>query len=183
MKRLYIACLLLSAFLTGCMQPISSQSRALVDPTISFAALREKPDAYLGRTLVLGGMIISQDSSTDVSQLAIAELPVDAEGFPDVRSPSSGRFLAESMEYLDASLYTPRRIVTLVGEVKGKKSVQIDGKTDHLPVIAIKEIHLWDYEKFQSRPQRRDDNPYADTYERPMAERPLEPMIDPKRTW
>jgi outer membrane lipoprotein len=109
--------------------------------------------------------------------MEIMQLSIDKEGIPIDLNSSAGRFIAESTTFHDSALYSPNSLITLVGEVKGKRAQPLDGAPYLYPVLAIKEIYLWDPDKFGGRRFSQPANPYANTYDQPMPDRPLTPPI------
>ena len=57
MKKLPIMILPLLLLVGGCAHNLSKSSLALADRTITFVKLRENPDAYNGKFILLGGVI------------------------------------------------------------------------------------------------------------------------------
>ena len=169
--------ILITLTLSGCVKAISDQNRALIDPTINYDAVQTAPDRFLGKHLLVGGRILSSQSTNELSRLEIRQIKVDSDGVPFDVEASGGRFFAESATYYDNSVYAPGSMVTLVGEVTGKRQQEVDGQPQTYPVLTIKEIYLWDPDKFGGRKSARDDNPYVNTHDKPLPERPLEPLI------
>ena len=141
---------LLLITLSGCTHVISDKSRSLVDPTVTYAMLKEKPDEFAGKYVLLGGVIAGVRNTGAGSQLEVMQVALDESGMPENAFRSEGRFLAVSESFLDSMIFKPDRLVTLVGEVKGKKVMTLDEVDYTYPVVTIKEIHVWksyDYEK------------------------------------
>lgn len=153
--------------LTGCAHVISDQSRLLVDPTVSYAMLREKPDSFVGKYVLVGGVIAGVKNTGSGSQLEVMQVALDETGMPENTFRSEGRFLAVSESFLDAMIFKPGRLVTLVGEVKGKKTMPLDEVDYTYPLVAIREIHVWksyDYEKGYPYPAPPPPYYYYDPY-------------------
>src|SRR6266542_3887197 len=112
--------------LSGCAKIISDEARKLVDPTVSFGKLRESPDAFAGKNVLLGGRIDSTKNTKEGAVLEIVQVNVDQSGIPEDTYISAGRFLATSIEFMDPMIFKPGRYITLVGEVKGKKILPLD---------------------------------------------------------
>ncbi|MBT1076723.1 Slp family lipoprotein [Geobacter grbiciae] len=188
LQRISILIILLTTLsLSGCAHVISEQSRSLVDPTITYAMLKEKPDAFVGKYVQLGGVIVGVKNTTTGSQLEIMQVALDKTGMPEDTFRSEGRFLAISESFLDSMIYKPDRLVTLVGEVKGKKVMPVDEVEYTYPVLAIKEIYVWksyDYEKgypYPTPPPYSFYDPYYYGYwPGPYWYRPLGPVY---RRW
>jgi outer membrane lipoprotein len=143
--RLYF---LIFATLLGtaaCTPSVSQQSLNLVDPGITFEALRQDPDRHVGRYLLLGGAIASvRVNGSGGSELEVVQFPTDNRGRITSTDRSAGRFIALDNTFRDPAIYRPGRLVTLVGQVAGKKTGRLD-EVDYLyPVLTVHELHLWD---------------------------------------
>ena len=179
MKTL-IPLLSLMVLLSGCFTIISDQTRTLVNPKVKYEEVQANPDGFLGTHLLVGGRIVASSSTNELSTMEIEQVPTDAQGVPFDLDKSAGRFIAESTTYYDSSMYVPGSVVTMVGEVTGKRSQLLNGTSYLYPVLAIKEIYHWDPEKFRAQNSARPENPYSATYDKPLPVRPLEPLI-PRR--
>ncbi len=129
--------------LSGCAHAISDEGHRLVDPAITFSRLRENPDAQLGKYVLVGGSIAGVKNSKEGAQLEIVQADLDSSDAPTNIYHSDGRFLATSPALLDPFIYKPGRLVTIVGEVKGQRTMPLDEVEYTYPVIAIREIYLW----------------------------------------
>lgn len=138
--QLVLAALLL---LGGCTPVISEQSRKLVDSEVKFATLRTSPADYIGKHVMLGGRIAGVRNSIDGAQLEVVQFDLTDSGLPEDSFLSSGRFLATSSDYLDAMIFQRGMLITLVGEVKGKKILRLDDMDYVYPLVAIRELYLW----------------------------------------
>jgi len=130
-------------FLAGCAPVISSQSLSLVDREISFAELKQTPDRYIGKHFLLGGQIVGVWNSNEGSELEIVQFETDKSGEITDMTKSGGRFIARNAEFLEPTVYRNGLLVTVVGEMKGKKNMLLDDATYTYPVLVIREIHLW----------------------------------------
>ncbi len=143
MKGLLIIPLLALIFLSGCAHVISEQSRKLVDPTITYGKLRENPEGFIGKYVMLGGMVAGAKNTKEGGSLEIVQVDLDSDDMPLDTFISGGRFLATTPTFVDMMIYKPGRLVTVVGEVKGKKTLPLDEIDYTYPVISIREIHAW----------------------------------------
>lgn len=158
---------LLSAllFLTGCAHVLTDKSRALADPSLTFAALQAAPEAAVGKSIIIGGVVAGVSNGPEGGQLEVVQTPLAGNGLPEELGRSQGRFLAESALFLDAARFTPGRPVTLLGTVKGKKSRPLAGVAYSYPVVTIVEIHAWEYPDGKGYPQLPPGpNPTGDPY-------------------
>lgn len=126
----------------GCVHVISDESMQLVDPSLSFALLRESPDLYAGKYLLLGGAIASVSNIKQMGQLEVVQFQLDNDNMPVESNKSGGRFLARTDGFLDPFIYKTGRLVSIVGEIKGHKTMPLDQVEYDYPIIAIREIFL-----------------------------------------
>ena len=142
MRKLLIAALPLVFLVTGCAHQISEKTRALADRTITFAMLRENPDAYRGKLVILGGVIAVVKDVQEGTQLEVVQYELDSRETPDETTISGGRFLAITPYILEISKCRPGTVVSLAGEVAGKKNQALQGAEYTYPVINIRELHF-----------------------------------------
>ena len=138
MKRVLILALLALCCLSGCAHNISEQSRSQADMSIPFGSLFRDPDAYKGKFVILGGRIADKTPLEDGVQLEVVQYSLDGMESPNESSVSGGRFLAVVPASLAAPVCRSGMLVSLAGEVVGKKVQQDYG----YPVIAVKELHV-----------------------------------------
>jgi len=132
------------ALLGGCAkQVISRESLLLADRSIAFGQLRESPDRFVGKHLIVGGIIAAVRNGAAGGELEIAQLPLDSNDRPDADRPSEGRFLALGSAFLDPVFYQPGLLVTLVGKVGRTVTLPLDGRDYTYPVFEIRELYLW----------------------------------------
>lgn len=141
MRKLMIMALAELFFLTGCAHLISNQSRVLADRSITFSRLLEAPDAYRGRFVMLGGTIATVKHTREGTLLEVVQYNLDSRELPDEATRSGGRFMATTPASLDPDKYAPGALVSMAGEVVGKKVQPMQGVEYVYPVIDIKEIH------------------------------------------
>ena len=138
--------------LAGCATVISKQSLSLVDRGITFAELRQDPYRYTGRHLLLAGGIAGVRNTSEGGELELVQFAADDNGMITDTTNSGGRFIARSSGFLDPAVYRTGLLVTLVGEVRGKKNMLLDKVVYTYPVLDIREIHLWKPEEFPRPP-------------------------------
>ncbi|BCS54799.1 Slp family lipoprotein [Geobacter sp. SVR] len=150
--RIIFSIILAAFLLTGCASVISNKSQRLVDRNISFTQLQKDPERYNGHFVMFGGVIVSLwNKSNGADELEMVQLKTNEQGEIIDTTSSEGRFFAMSPTFLDPAIYQPGVMATLVGEVRGTKTVPIGEREYIYPVLLIKEIHLWKPD--QSRPQ------------------------------
>jgi outer membrane lipoprotein len=127
----------------GCQHTISETLRQQADPAISFEALRKEPDAFKGRTVILGGDILKTQNAQQRTSIEILQKPLDHYEAPLITDQTAGRFIAQCDQYLDPAIYDRGRQITVAGKVLGSYAGQV-GEADYLyPLITCGEVHLW----------------------------------------
>jgi len=123
-----------------------------IDASLSFSELVIAPSSYKGRTLVLGGEILSARRVNDGTQLEILQLPVEGDDPPSSRRmDSQGRFLAFDRAGRDPASYQPGTKVTIVGEVTGETVQRLDESDYRYPTVDVKHLYAWDPDQYQRR--------------------------------
>jgi outer membrane lipoprotein len=126
----------------GCAHIISQTVRDEVDMEITPEMLFRDPDAYWGKTVLLGGVIIGAKNTDAGTYIEVVQKPLDYRGKPKDTDISFGRFLVLHTGYLDPAIYSPGRKLTVAGEVSGKR-VQPLGEIQYVyPLIKSKEPHI-----------------------------------------
>jgi len=160
MARTIAAILSAMLFLSGCAHVMSETNLKAVDQSVRYNELSAKPEAFAGKTVLLGGIITGVLGSDDVLMLEVAQLELFKYGVPNEDSRSGGRFLAISTELIDPAVYRPGKLVTIIGEVKGKKIQKLESVDYPYPLIAVKELRLFR----PSEPLPDNYNPYQNQY-------------------
>ncbi|MEW6162772.1 MAG: Slp family lipoprotein [Nitrospirota bacterium] len=141
MKRFLLLITIVS--LSGCAHVISEELRVKAYGEPSTPILFKDPDAYKGRIIILGGVIVSSKNEKEGTYIEVLQKPLDYRGRPEDTDISFGRFIILYEGYLDTAVYTQGREVTVAGEVIGKE-VRTLGEIQY-PYLLIKskEIHLF----------------------------------------
>lgn len=151
-KALAIWLLLGVAVLAGCTPVFTKDALRRVDPSVSFAALRANPNAYLGRYLILGGVIAKVTNTSQGAEIEVVQFRLNSERRPVESLDSGGRFLATTKGFLDPQIYKAGRLISLVGQVTGEVSRPLGGIEYRYPVLKIFEFHIWVPERMRYSP-------------------------------
>lgn len=118
-----------------------------VDRTIEFEDLKASPSGYIGKTVMIGGVVLHAKRTRDKTQIEVLQLPSDSGVVPTrERSRSQGRFLAvREAEALDPATIETGTLITVIGEVAGAETKSLDEGQYTYPVLEIK--HLIDWRK------------------------------------
>lgn len=144
---------IVSVFLfIACAPVLSDKSLREADLSVSFQELQKNPDAYTGKVVILGGRIISTTVKKEESWVEVLQQPLDRQYKPENKDVSYGRFIVVFQGFIDPAIYAPYRLITVAGEVKGKKVLPIKEIQYTYPVLYAREHALIKPEDY-SQPQ------------------------------
>ncbi len=132
--------------LAACAKTIPPEELKGVDQSISFQALSRNPETFLGKTVVLGGDIISTENQPEKTTLMVLQRALDGDLKPSANDQSQGRFIATVPEFLDPAIYAKGRRITIVGRITGKEIRQLSEIPYTYPVIEENTHYLWPIE-------------------------------------
>jgi outer membrane lipoprotein len=119
--------------------------REQIDRSVTLAELQAHPEQYEGRTVMLGGSVLSSKRLKDRTEIEILELPMTEGLLPAAdRMRSRGRFLAVKTEFLDPATVRPGSLVTVVGKVMGTVEKALDETMYTYPVLEILNVTDWE---------------------------------------
>jgi outer membrane lipoprotein len=150
--------LVLIGILTGCAVMPKEMTREAA-PQRPFVELVQESEKFIGRTVILGGYIVSVENQQNGTKIVAVQAPLGIGQQPKAKDLSKGRLIVEHDGFLDPEVYTKDRVITVGGIMSGSS------KTDQsqLPYLYIRiraqELHLWPIVK--SRP---DPYWYYDCY-------------------
>lgn len=144
--------------LCGC-GVISKDIRREAVPITGLEEVRNNPDKFKEKTIIVGGEIINvlnhEDESTTLIVLA---LPLSSDERPDKWENNQGRFMVRTTQFLDPMVYSKGREVTVAGIVVGTEHASIGKTMYRYVVIKARQIYLW--------PHRYISNYYYPPYPR-----------------
>ena len=140
--RIALVPLLAILLLCGCTHLISEKSRMQADHSIIFESMRENPDAYKGKFVVLGGLVTGIKRVSEGFQIEVIEYRLDSEEMPDTSGRSGGRFLVILPPDTGPATFRPGMLVSMAGEVVGKVIKPLEGTEYTYPVLVAREIHI-----------------------------------------
>ena len=146
--EIFFVCMVLTCLVTaGCATVISQQVLDEVDESLRFVDILSDPDAYRGRTVLLGGYVIETRNMPEKTLIMVLQSRLGFRKEPAGESTSKGRFIVSVPGFLDPAIYRPGRKVTVVGSVSGK-DVRPLGKIEYTyPVITKRELYIWSAEE------------------------------------
>jgi outer membrane lipoprotein len=118
--------LIVLASLLGCVacgSVISPPAQNLADSELSYAQLASNPEAYVGKVVIIAGIIIEAVNTPEGTRLVLLQYPTNRRGRPQTHESSGGRFLVLAPEYLETAIYRSGRAVTVAGEIRGQREL------------------------------------------------------------
>lgn len=110
---------------------------------ISYQQLSRQVEQFQHQTVRWGGVIVEVENAEDLARLTVVHFPLTRYGKPITSENSDGRFVVLSEGFLDPIIYAKGKLITVIGQVEGSETQQIDKRTLTLPVIRLQENHLW----------------------------------------
>ncbi len=129
--------------LSACVSAIPPEALNGVDHNISFESLGENPEAFMGKTVLLGGEIILTENFPHKTLLMVLQHDLDANLQPLQNDQSKGRFMVIVPEFLDPAIYNKGRRITAVGTVIGKEIRPLNEVLYVYPIIEKSNLYLW----------------------------------------
>ena len=146
MRWLAFLFILFSTVLAGCGSVMSEVALKKVDRGLTLDIVRAKPDAYAGRNVLWGGIIVASENMEDSTEIEVLETELFYDDTPqsESQSLSKGRFIIKAEKFLDTAVFKPAKRVTVAGVVKGAQTRKI-GKMDYIyPIVMPMELKLFD---------------------------------------
>jgi starvation-inducible outer membrane lipoprotein len=146
---------------TGCSRyhVIPDHLEDQVNYQLDFEDVRDNPEANKEEVMVLGGEVLSIERGQDMTRLEVLQLPLKDNYFPaDRRSTTQGRFgaFSKGKDPLDPAVLENGIAISMVGEIVGKETISIDQDEKEVPLLAIKDLTIWDKPHYWGRPYYRE---------------------------
>ncbi len=129
----------------GCTPAFPREALDRVDRHLSFKELQSDPGKFKGSWVMLGGTIIATKNVNEGTSFEILEKPLDSSGRPLDTDATEGRFLVQTNQFFDPAVYHQGRMITVIGEVAGQKTMPIDEIMYRYPLLTARALHLWSY--------------------------------------
>jgi outer membrane lipoprotein len=135
--------LLLSLALAGCASDIPRPIREAPAENITLPQALQHPEQHRGAAVRWGGAIAAVENRRDATWIEVVERSLDADGQPRHTDTSAGRFLARVDGFVDPTIFTPKRQVTVAGSLDGNSTHTIGEHPYTYPVVRAEHIYLW----------------------------------------
>jgi outer membrane lipoprotein len=148
LKEFLLFLIFLAALCAGCstsyQEVIPPVLAKQIEPSLTFPQIKESPDSFKGKLVILGGKVLEAKRLKDSTQLTILQLPLNEEQEPTTElTQSQGRFIAQQQEFLDPATIPSGSRITLVGELTGSVSRSLDETEYTYPLLNIKHLKVW----------------------------------------
>jgi len=150
--------------LSACSSKIPPNIREAPLNAPGISQVRADPGAFVNNRIRWGGAILSLDHTADKSRLNIVTFPLNDDGKPVAKAGSPGRFIAEIDGFLEPTVYSKDRDITIVGILQGIETQRVGGFDYDYPVVAVDEFYLWPKKPVQTVYPRSYYRPYYRPY-------------------
>jgi outer membrane lipoprotein len=142
-----LAAVTISMLLVGCagVPVVPPGLKDKVDWNVSFLQVKAAPLSYKGRMIVVGGMVLTvKPLKPNGTRIEMLELPLDDSYEPTGRlTDSHGRFFAFHKEFIDPATVPIGTRITVVGEITGSITLQVDEVDYTYPTFDVQSMTVW----------------------------------------
>jgi outer membrane lipoprotein len=121
------------------------------------AEVRGHVENFISQKVRWGGVILHTENKDNASRLTIVAFPLNDDGEPNISDQSTGRFIAVVDAFLEPTVYSSERSVTVTGRVLKSETRAIGEFPYEYPVIQVEHYYLW---PVKEEPDYRDYPPY-----------------------
>lgn len=144
-----VVCMLLLVFMSGCnrYQAIPDHLVDQVNKQLTYEQVKASPAAARGQIVVWGGEVLNAVRDPEKTTVEVLEIPLNKDHIPlDNRASSRGRFFAIDSrgEIIDPAIFKEGSRVTVIGEILGLRTETLEKAAYDYPVIAIRDMTVWD---------------------------------------
>ena len=104
--------------------------------------LFKNPEAHEGKTVILGGIVVSTHNTDKGTYVEVLQTPLDSRGRPKDTDYSYGRFIFFYEEYLDAAIFSKGKAVTVGGKIFGTTTRPLGDIDYTYPLVYAREVHI-----------------------------------------
>jgi outer membrane lipoprotein len=134
--------LILISLLVACVSTpkfdVSQVDNSLIPQNVATA-----PTAYLGKTVLWGGIILDIRNLSGSTQIELLAYPLSRDQRPLTNNRPLGRFLINQEGFLDPAIYAQGQKVTVLGSVGNNQQGKVGESIYSYPVINAEQLQLW----------------------------------------
>ena len=132
------------ALLTSCASQPPLSLRVDLPSNPSVAQVAQLPDNYIGTKVRWGGVIQKISNLKFETELEIISRNLDTQARPKLEDNTYGRFLARIPGFLEPSIFSPNREITIIGTIKAMVTRPVGEFEYTYPVVDVEVHHLWE---------------------------------------
>jgi len=147
----------LLCFIAGACQSkdvIPDRLEGRVDRDLRYSDIKGHPDDYRGKLMLAGGKVLSAKRTQEGTRLEVLQIPLSEDLMPISQdTESKGRFVVidRGDQVSDPAVFNDeKKRVTVVGEVLGTTTIQIDEVQQQVPELKMKHVTVWDWDRTRS---------------------------------
>jgi outer membrane lipoprotein len=141
MRKFYYL-LTIIILLAGCAStPVFDVTQ--VDNSLIPKNVAAEPSAYLGKSVLWGGIILDTKNLSDSTQVEVLAYPLSRDQRPQSNNRPLGRFLINQEGFLDPAIYAQGQNLTVLGSVDNNQQGKVGESSYTYPVINAEQLQLW----------------------------------------
>jgi outer membrane lipoprotein len=141
MRKFYYL-LTIIILLAGCAStPVFDVTQ--VDNSLIPKNVAAEPSAYLGKSVLWGGIILDTKNLSDSTQVEVLAYPLSRDQRPQSNNRPLGRFLINQAGFLDPAIYAQGQKLTVLGSVDNNQQGKVGESSYTYPVINAEQLQLW----------------------------------------
>ncbi len=145
-NRRGFALLLTTALLSACASNIPPEIREAPPDNPALDQVLADTAPFVSRQVRWGGVILETENRADTTWVTLLALPLSTSGRPDISDNSPGRFIAAVPVFLDPTVYSKDRRLTVTGTVSGSETRKVGEFPYSYPVVNVTHHYLWPVE-------------------------------------
>jgi outer membrane lipoprotein len=141
MRKKFFILILISLLVACASTPkfdVSQVDNSLIPQNVATA-----PTAYLGKTVLWGGIILDIRNLSGSTQIELLAYPLSRDQRPLTNNRPLGRFLINQEGFLDPAIYAQGQKVTVLGSVGNNQQGKVGESIYSYPVINAEQLQLW----------------------------------------
>lgn len=154
---LWLSIVLLGFVASACQSKdvIPERLEGRVDKDLRYSDVKNNPANHRGKLMLAGGKVLSAKKTQNGTLIEVLQIPLSEDLIPTGKeTESKGRFVVidrSGDQVSDPAVFDDdKKRVTVVGEVLGMTTIQIDDVQQQVPQLAIKHITVWDWDRMNS---------------------------------
>jgi outer membrane lipoprotein len=141
-----IAGLLTGLLMAACASNVPPQIRQAPADSPALEVVLGDTAGYVSRQVRWGGVILETDNRANTTRVIVLALPLSNSGKPNISDASPGRFIAVVPVFLDPTVYSKDRRLTVTGTVAGSETHKVGEFPYSYPVVDVEYHYLWPVE-------------------------------------